>query len=115
MVTLRILEPLSFKTPDVIISKQVVEVLSVNNVQFALSLVEANKAALESSSHDMVELMAELLHLDHIIDSDLYLDERIRGSEAVVQAYRTGTKQQFIEQALLLIKVYLRCQREEEK
>jgi len=52
-----------------------------------------------------------LLNLDLITNSDLYLEERISASETVVEAYRAGTKAQFIQQALALIKVYLKCQK----
>jgi|GEM_PF-4126267 len=109
MLTLTCLENISFKTPDTIITKKPGESLKVNNVQFAVNLVEAKKAEFEMDSLDMQELMLELIRLDRETDSDLYLDERIFASRAVVRAYREGTKQQFIENVLALIRLYFRC------
>ena len=109
MLTLRILENISFKTPQAIITKAAGEELKVNSLVFGLTLVEAGKAKLESNGIDMVELMKELLILDRVTDSTMYLNERIQGSEAVVAAYRTGNKQVFIEQAVALILLYLKC------
>lgn len=111
MVTLSITKPLQIKTPDGVIERLPGDMLNVNSLVFGLTLIEAGKAKMENDSLSMVEIMKELLRLDHETDSDLYLDERIQGSEAIVQAYQAGTKQQFVEQALALIKVYLKCKR----
>ncbi|MCX5811096.1 MAG: hypothetical protein NT178_00915 [Proteobacteria bacterium] len=109
MLTLKVLENISFKTPIAVISKAAGEILSVNNVQFALSLVDTGKAQLENDSIDMTELMQELIRIDHETDSALFLDERIAGSTFVLAAYQTGNKILFIEQVIQLIGLYVKC------
>jgi hypothetical protein len=109
MLNLRVLESISFKTPDAVIIKAVGDTISVNNVQFALALVDTGKAALEKDSLDIAELMQELIRIDAETNSEHFLDERIQGSAAVIAAYRTGNKQLFIEQALRLIELYRGC------
>jgi hypothetical protein len=110
MVTLSITKPLQLKTADGIIERKPGEQLHVNDVVFAVTLHAAGKACI-SSDVNMVELMGELLRIDHVTDSNLYLNERISGSAAIVSAYRAGTKAQFIEQAVALIGLYLKCQK----
>ena len=108
MVTLSITKPLQLKTADGVIERLPGEVLHVNDIAFAVNLHETGKAHIDSDI-DMTELMQELIRLDGHTDSNLYLDERIQGSEAVVAAYQTGNKQVFIEQAVSLISLYLKC------
>ncbi|MCX5814585.1 MAG: hypothetical protein NT178_18905 [Proteobacteria bacterium] len=57
----------------------------------------------------MVELMQELIRVDHETNSDMYLDDRIQGSAAVLVAYQTGNKILFIEQVIRLIGLYVKC------